>query len=91
MEWSEVIDTLTSAGKGAADVYNAFVGTSSATDEETAYLQGMIAGTTQAQNRQDAAETIKIGDLEISTNSILWIIGGTLGLLAVGLGIKKML
>ena len=60
-------------------------------DSEKAYLQGQIAGITSEQNRQEAAGTIKIGDVEISTSSILWIVGGTLGLLAIGLGIKKLM
>ncbi len=90
MEWSEILSGLTETGKSAADIYNAFNG-SSADSEETAYLQGQLAGLNQAQQRQDSADTIKIGDLEISTNSILWIIGGTLGLLAVGLGVKKLM
>lgn len=89
MEWSDILSGLTETGKSAADIYNAFNG--SADSEETAYLQGQLAGLNQAQQRQDSADTIKIGSLEISTNSILWIIGGTLGLLAVGLGIKKMM
>lgn len=88
MEWSDFISGVTDIGKAGGDIYNAW---SSDGDEETAYLKGQIAGITQTQQQQTAEDTIKIGDLEISTSSILWVIGGTLGLLAVGLGVKKLM
>lgn len=90
MAWSDFISGITDVGKSAGEIYQSWQG-SNADSEETAYLQGQLAGLNQAQQREDSADIIKIGSMEISTNSVLWIIGGTLGLLAVGLGIKKML
>lgn len=75
-------------GSTASDIIGGFTDDD---DSEKAYLQGQIAGITSEQNRQEAAGTIKIGDVEISTSSILWIVGGTLGLLTIGLGIKKLM
>lgn len=89
MEWSEFLGAATDLGKAAGDVYQSWNGSDA--DEESAYLRGQIAGITQTQQQQEAADTVKIGDVEISTSSILWIIGGTLGLLAIGLGIKKLM
>ena len=89
MEWSEFLQSAMDLGKQAGDVYQSWTG--SEVDEESAYLRGQLAGITQAQQEQAAEDTIKIGDVEISTSSILWIIGGTLGLLAIGLGVKKLI
>ena len=89
MEWSEFLQSAIDLGKQAGDVYQAWNGQE--VDEESIYLHGQLAGITQEQAKQQAKDTIKIGDAEISTSSILWVIGGTLGLLAIGLGIKKML
>lgn len=89
MEWSEFLQSVVDVGKQAGEVYQTWSG--SETDEESAYLKGQLAGLTQAQEQETAKDTIKIGDAEISTSSILWIIGGTLGLLAIGLGIKKLI
>lgn len=89
MEWSEFLQSVVDIGKQAGEVYQTWSG--SETDEESAYLKGQLAGLTQAQEQETAKDTIKIGDAEISTSSILWIIGGTLGLLAIGLGIKKLI
>lgn len=88
MGWSDIISGAVELGKGAAEVKNAWDGNDS---EETAYLRGQLAGIQATQDSQRAADTIKIGDFEISTSSMLWIFGGTLGLLAVGLGIKKLM
>ena len=89
MEWSEFLQSVVDIGKQAGEVYQTWSG--SETDEESAYLKGQLAGLTQAQEQETAKDIIKIGDAEISTSSILWIIGGTLGLLAIGLGIKKLI
>lgn len=89
MGWSEFLQSAMDLGKQAGDVYQSWNGQE--VDEESIYLRGQLAGITQEQAKQQAKDTIKIGDAEISTSSILWIIGGTLGLLAIGLGIKKML
>lgn len=89
MEWSEFLQSAMDFGTKAGEVYQSWTG--SEVDEESAYLRGQLAGITQAQQEQTAEDTIKIGDVQISTSSILWIIGGTLGLLAIGLGIKKLI
>lgn len=89
MEWSEFLQSAMDLGKQAGDVYQSWSGNE--TDEESAYLRGQLAGITQAQQQETAKDTIKIGEAEISTSSILWIIGGTLGLLAIGLGVKKLI
>lgn len=86
--FDSLLDGAGKLGSTAAGIVNSF---SDDDDAETAYLQGQIAGMTSEQNRQEASDTIKIGDLEISTSAILWIVGGTLGLLAIGLGVKKLL
>ncbi len=89
MAWSEWIDGLTSAGKGAGEVYQAF--TADKSSDEAAYLRGAndVLSAQLQQNRDDS--TIKVGDSEISTTGLLWIIGGTLGLLTIGLAVKKMM
>ena len=88
--FSDLVDAAKKVGTSSADVYKAWTGTGEA-DEETAYLRGQLAGMQSAQAQQQNAETVRIGDVEISTTSILWIVGGTLGLLAIGLGLKKMM
>lgn len=87
--FSDLVDAGKNLGKSAAEVYNAWKGDDS--DSETAYMKGQIAGYQAAQSQQSAADTITIGDTSISTSSLMWVIGGTLGLLAIGLGIKKFL
>lgn len=87
--FSEFLQSAIDFGKQAGEVYQTWSG--SETDEESIYLKGQLAGLTQAKQEEKDKDIIKIGDAEISTSSILWIIGGTLGLLAIGLGIKKML
>ena len=89
MDWSEFLQNAVDLGKQAGEVYQTWSGNE--TDEESAYLKGQLAGLTQAQQQETAKDTIKIGDAEISTSSILWIVGGTLGMLAIGLGIKKLI
>lgn len=87
--WNDVISGATELGKGAGSVYQAFNGSSSKEDE--AYLRGQNEALSNQLKASQDADIIKIGSLEISTSSVLWIIGGTLGLLAVGIGIKKLL
>lgn len=86
--FDSLVDGASKLGSAASGLVNAF---GDDDDSQTAYLQGQIAGMTAEQNRQQSSDTIKLGDVEISTSSILWIVGGTLGLLAIGLGIKKLL
>lgn len=85
---SSWLDTLISVGKGAGDIYNSFVGNESA--EETAYLKGQVDALNKQAEDKNAADTIKIGDFEISTSSILWILGGSLGLMVVAAMFKKV-
>lgn len=90
MAWyDDLIGAATDLGKGAGDVYQAFQGDKSS--DEAAYLRGAndVLSAQLQQQRDDNA--IKIGNAEISTTAILWIIGGTLGLLAIGLGVKKLI
>lgn len=81
-------DTFVSVGKGAGEIYNAFTGDENA--EETAYLKGQVDALNKQAEEKNAADTIKIGDFEISTSSVLWIIGGSLGLLAVAAMFNKV-
>lgn len=83
------IDTIVSVGKGAGEIYNSFTGDESA--EETAYLKGQVDALNKQAEEKAAADTLKIGDFEISTSSVLWIIGGSLGLLAVAAMFNKVL
>lgn len=89
MAWTDWIDGLTTAGKGAGEVYQAF--TADKTSDEAAYLRGQNSVLQQQAEQNRAEGTIKLGDAEISTSGLLWIIGGTLGLLAIGLAVKKMI
>lgn len=89
MAWTDWIDGLTSAGKGAGEVYQAF--TSDKSSEDAAYLKGAndILAAQLQQQRDDS--TLKIGDTSISTSALLWILSGTIGLLLVGAAVKKMM
>lgn len=89
MAWNDWVDGLVSVGKGAGEVYQSWTGDSSS--DEAAYLRGAndVLASQLQQQREDSS--IKIGDMQISTTAILWIIGGTIGLLAVGLGVKKLM
>ena len=88
--WNDVIDAAKNLGKSGAEVYNAWKG-NDGNDEETAYLKGQLAAMQANQQAQMEADTIHIGEASISTSSLMWVIGGTLGLLAIGLGLKKLM
>lgn len=88
--FSDVLDGVVSAGKGAGDIYNSFKG-SDASSEEAAYLRGQNAILAQQAEQNRADSTIRIGDAAISTSGLLWVVGGTLGLLAIGLAVKKIM
>lgn len=88
--WNDIIDTAKNLGKSGAEVYNAWKGNDNSADEETAYLKGQLAAMEANQKAQLDADTIHIGEASISTSSLMWVIGGTLGLLAIGLGLKKL-
>ena len=89
--FSDLVDAVAKVGTSTADVYKAWTGVSNEADEEAAYLKGQLAAMQANQKAQLEADTITIGDAKLSTSSIMWIIGGTLGLLAIGLGLKKMM
>ena len=89
LEWfKDITDSLGGLAVQGANAYNTIKGAS--TSEDEAYLRGQLTAI-QAQSQMDADNnTVKVGDVELSTSSILWIIGGTLGLIAIGLGLKKL-
>lgn len=87
--WDKItLDNVISAGKGAGEIYKSFLGDESS--EETAYLKGQVDALNKQAEEKAAADTLKIGDFEISTSSVLWIIGGSLGLLAVAAMFNKV-
>ena len=88
---SGLLSGLSDVAKNAGEAYAAWTGASRDADEENAYMRGQLAAIEANQKAQDASGYIEIGDAVISTSSILWIIGGTIGLLAIGLGFKKLL
>lgn len=89
--FSGFVDSVSSLAKNTGEIYNAWKGTSREADEESAYLKGQLAAIEANQKQEQASGYIEIGDMVISTSSILWIIGGTIGLLTIGLGFKKLL
>lgn len=85
--WDKFIEGAGSLGSTASDIIGAF---GDDDDANSAYLQGQIDAIKNEQNREDTSGIIKIGDVEISTSSILWIVGGTIGLLLIGVAAKKL-
>ena len=90
LEWfDDITKSLGNLAESGAKAYSTIKG--STTSEDEAYLRGQLTAI-QAQSQMDADNnTVKVGDVELSTSSILWIIGGTLGLIAIGLGVKKLI
>lgn len=86
--WDKFISGAGSLGSTAADIIGAF---GDDDDANNAYLQGQIDAIKNQQNRDDTSGIIKVGDVEISTSSILWIVGGTIGLLLIGVAVKKLI
>lgn len=89
MAWSDIVNGLVSTGKGAGEIYNAFKSDNSS--EEAAYLKGANEALASQLQQQRDDSRLTIGDTSISTNGLLWIVAGTLGLLAIGLTVKKMI
>jgi len=87
--FSSLISGAVELGKGTADVVNSFKGGDESA-EETAYLRGQVDALNAAAEAKTDSETIRIGDLEISTSSILWIVGGTVGILAMAMMLKNV-
>lgn len=90
LEWFDSLtNSLGNLAVQGATAYNTIQGTK--TSEEEAYLRGQLTAIA-AQSQYDAQnDTIKIGDLETSKSSLLWVIGGTIGIIFIGLGIKKLI
>ena len=86
--FDSLVEGADKLGSAAGNIYNSF---SSDDDSERAYLQGQVAAMQQQQNREYDAGIVKIGSMEISTSSSMWIIGGTVGRLVVGALAKKLL
>jgi hypothetical protein len=82
-----LIDNTTKLANAGQGVISALKGDESA--EENAYLKGYAAGI--EQQKEDEKDEIKIGSFSISTSGILWIVGGTIGLLAAALAFKKLI
>lgn len=88
MAWLDsLLDGTTKLANAGAGVLSALNGDESA--EENAYLKGYAAGV--QQEKIDNKDEIKIGSFTISTEGILWIVGGTIGLLAAALAFKKLI
>lgn len=85
--WAGLNDTLTTG----VNAYTSILKAKSEGKAEAQYYKGMNDALVYSQNQENERGTVQLGNLSISTNSILWIIGGTLGLLAVGIGIKKLI
>ena len=85
--WSGLNDTLTTG----VDAYTKIATARNTGKSEAQYYKGMNDALVYQQQREAQSGEIQIGDMTISTSSILWIIGGTLGLLAIGAAVKKML
>ena len=87
-DWLDSLNNVVSTG---ADAYAKILAAESGSDAEAQYYKGMNDALVYADKNQAAKDTITVGSLSVSTSSILWVIGGTLGLLAIGLGIKKLM
>lgn len=88
---ADLLDSLNSVVSTGADAYSKILAAESGNDAEAQYYKGMNDALIYADKNQQSKDTISLGDLSISTSSLLWIVGGTLGLLAIGLGIKKLI
>lgn len=87
---AEWIDALNSTVSTAADAYAKIAAAESGGEAEAQYYKGMNDALVYANKTADEKGIVTLGNLSISTSSILWIIGGTLGLLAIGIGVKKL-
>ena len=83
--WSGLNDTLTTG-------VNAYTQIATAKQAgESKYYKGVADTLAYERQQADSSGQITIGDMTISTSSILWIIGGTLGLLAIGSAVRKLI
>ena len=90
LEWfDDLTNSLGNLAVKGASAYSTLKSANNSTSEEEAYLRGQLNTVAAYQQMEADKGTLKIGDAEISTSSILWIIGGTLGLMFIGFGLKK--
>lgn len=87
---SDLWEGLNQTVATGADAYSKILAAESGNKAEAEYYKGMNDALVYADKNQQDKDTITLGNLSISTSSILWIVGGTLGLLAIGLGLKKL-
>lgn len=90
-EFSDLWDGLNQAVNTGVDAYTKIAQAESGSKAEAEYYKGMNDALVYSAKNQADKDVITLGDMQISTSSILWIIGGTLGLLAIGIGIKKLI
>lgn len=83
--WAGLNNTLTTGVNAYTQIATAKQGA------KTDYYKGINDALVYQQQQEAAKGEIQIGDMVISTSSILWIIGGTLGLLAIGAAVRKMI
>ena len=91
MAFSDLWDGLNQTASNAVDAYVKIKSADAASKSDSQYYKGMNDALVYSQNKANERDTIQLGGLSISTSSILWIIGGTLGLLAIGIGVKKLI
>lgn len=90
-DFSDLWDGLNKAVNTGVDAYTKIVTAESGNNAEAQYYKGMNDALVYADKNQQDKDTITVGDLSISTSSLLWVIGGTLGLLTIGLVVKKLI
>lgn len=90
-DWSDLWDGLNNTLSTGVDAYTKIATAQNAGKSEAQYYKGMNDALVYQQQRDAKSGEIQIGDMTISTSSILWIIGGTLGLLAIGAAVRKMM
>lgn len=92
VEWfDDLTNSLGELAVKGATAYSTIKGANSTSSEEEAYLRGQLNTVAAYQQMEADKGTLKIGGAEISTSSVLWIIGGTLGLMFIGFGLKKFI
>lgn len=90
-DFSDLWDGLNKTAETAVNAYTGILKAKSDGKAEAQYYKGMNDALVYSQNQENDRDLIQLGNLSISTSSVLWIIGGTLGLLAIGIGVKKLI
>ena len=88
--FSSFLSDLGGLAETGAKAYATVKASKNASSEDEAFLRGQLSAVNYYQQAEQSANTLKIGDAEISTSSLVWIIGGTLGMIFIGLGLKKL-